>query len=186
MAQNQVDDVPSKYKSPAFWPRSRKWAVVLTACLVCFVVGINSTAVLSAAEEISSDFNVDIESFDNSYYMVTAWNAGAAVMPLILLPLMEDYGTRPCYLCLYSLFTIFVIVQAVAPNFATMIVSRVIAGSCAGTLQNVPDGLAADVWGRDKKRRSISISLLMFALIGGVTIGPVVGGVIIKTLAWRW
>lgn len=171
---------------PLHWSKSRKWSTILTACTVTFLVGMNSTAILSATDEVAERFNVDTSSFDYTFFLVTAWNAGAAIVPLIVLPVMEDFGVRPIYLTLYALFTIFVMVQAVAMNFATLIVARVIAGSCGGVLQNVIDGMAADIWGQDTKRRTLSLSVFIFALLGGVTFGPVLGGLVIRSLEWRW
>ncbi|KAE9964417.1 hypothetical protein EG328_010482 [Venturia inaequalis] len=164
----------------------RKWITISTACVVCFVVGINATALLSAATEISSEFRIDEASFSYSYFLVTSWNLAAAVFPLFVLPFMEDVGIRTTYLTMYFLFTIFVMVQAVAPNFATLMVARVIAGACGGVLQNSVDGIAADVWQHDQRKRTTSLTLYTFSLLGGVTFGPVFGGAIIKSLDWRW
>lgn len=164
----------------------RKGITISTACIVCFVVGINATAVLSAVAEITSDFHIDEASFPYSYFLVTAWNLAAAIFPLFVLPFMEDVGIRPTYLTMYILFTIFVMVQAVAPNFATLNVARVIAGACGGVLQNSVDGMAADLWQHDQRKRTTSLTLYTFSLLGGVTFGPVFGGAIIKFLDWRW
>ncbi|TID23108.1 multidrug transporter [Venturia nashicola] len=163
-----------------------KWVTVSTACVVCFVVGINATAILSAATQISSEFHIDEASFSYSYFLVTAWNLAAAIFPLFVLPFMEDVGIRIIYLIMYLLFIIFVMVQAVAPNFATLIVARVIAGACGGVLQNAVDGIAADLWQLDKRKRTTSLTLYTLSLLGGVTFGPVFGGAIIKFLNWRW
>lgn len=182
----KADGDKPKFQSPASqWSNTKKWSTTITASIVTFLVGINSTAILSATEEVSEHFNVNTSTFDNSFFLVTAWNAGAAIVPLIILPAMEDFGVRPIYLGLYLLFTIFVMVQAVAQNFATLIVARVIAGSCGGTLQNAIDGMVADIWG-DSRIKSFCLSVFILALLGGVTIGPVMGGLIIRSVSWRW
>ncbi|KAK5085617.1 hypothetical protein LTR05_004904 [Lithohypha guttulata] len=177
---------PSDWTDAAEWSNSRKWTVIVTACTVTFLVGINSTALLPASEDIAHRFDVDLTAFDHTAFLVTAWNAGAAVVPLFILPAMEDFGVRPTYLTLYALFLVFVMVQGVAMNFATLLVARVIAGSCGGVLQNAVDGMAADLWGNDTRRRSLSLTLFIFGLLGGVTIGAVIGGVILASLSWRW
>ncbi|KAL8897077.1 MAG: hypothetical protein Q9207_007400 [Kuettlingeria erythrocarpa] len=45
-----------------------------------------------------------------------------------------------------------VIPQAVAPNFATLLVSRAIAGALGGILQNVMEQLSTDMWATEKER----------------------------------
>lgn len=189
-AQDEHEDATKfesvSHSSASQWPAAKKWTTIMTAAVVTFLVGINSTALLSATQEVSERFHVDDSSFDNSFFLVTAWNAGAAIVPLVILPAMEDFGIRPIYIGLYVLFTIFVMVQAVAKNFATLIVARVIAGSCGGALQNAIDGMVADIWGEDSKRKSFCLSVFILALLGGVTVGPVMGGIIIRSVSWRW
>lgn len=166
--------------------RSAKWLTVTTACLVCFVVGINATAISTSTEEIDQRFNIQDTIFPYSYFVITAWNASAGIVPLFVLPLIEDFGLRRIYLAAYALFTIFVMVQAVAPNFATLIVARVVSGSCGGVLQNAVDGIAADLWPDDKRRLPFSLTLYVFSLIGGVSFGPVFGAAVLRYLSWRW
>jgi len=194
-------------RHPYQWSNARKWRVTLIACLVCFVVGINSTAITAAAEPINHEFG---ESDDNaamlpvSFWPVTAWNAGAAICPMVVLPLMEDVGVYKSYIVVYVLFIIFVIPQAVANSFATLIVTRAIAGSLGGVLQNVIDGVAADMW-KGEEKRLLPLTLYVFALVGGesvvgsfrgnysmcllplgVSFGPVFGGAVISHLSWHW
>lgn len=165
-----------------------KWTTVSIVCLVCFAVGLNATAILSATPLVATRFNINEtnSSVDYVVFLNTAWNVGAAIVPLFVLPIFEDFGVRTMYILVYVLFTIFVVMQAVAPNFATLIVARVFAGAFGGVLQNSVDGIAADLWKDDVDRRAVSLSVYIFALLGGITIGPVVGGAIIKTLDWRW
>lgn len=80
-------------RHPFNWPRRKKWTVTLTACLICFVAGINSTSFTTAATDINARFG---QSDDNaamlpvSYWPVTAWNAGAAVFPMVMLPIVSN------------------------------------------------------------------------------------------------
>ena len=84
----------------------------------------------------------------------------------------------------YALFTIFLIPQAVAQNFATLVVCRTLAGAAGGTLQNAADGVAANLW-RTAQERVFPLTLYVFALVFGVTMGPVLGAVV-EPLSWRW
>jgi MFS family permease len=149
------------------------------------IVGINSTSITAAATSINKRFGVSDESFPNSFWPVTAWNGGAALAPMVVLPIMEKYGMRTGYLICYGLFTAFVIPQAVAPNYTTLIVCRFIAGCCGGVLQDVMDGVIADIWA-GPEQRSLPVTIYVFSLLGGVTLGPVTGGAIVSTLYWRW
>lgn len=146
---------------------------------------LNATAIASASTEISDQFDISDASFPNSYWPITSWTFAGAIAPVILTPLIEDYGTRPGFLITYILFAIFVIPQAVAQNFATLVVTRAICGGCGATIAALVDGVAADMWTEEGARGKAMI-VYTFALLGGYTVGPVVGGGIIGSLGWRW
>lgn len=171
--------------NPVNWSAARKWSVLVIACYVTFVVGINATALTAAVKDTNAAFGISDEHFPNSVWPVTAWNTGAALAPMVVLPLMEDYGVRAGYIVVYVLFSIFVIPQAVAQNFATFLISRFFAGCCGGILQDAMDGIIADIWA-EPTQRSLPVSMYILALFTGVSIGPVIGGAISEFLHWRW
>lgn len=85
----------------------------------------------------------------------------------------------------YALFVLFVIPQAVARNFATLVVCRFVCGCFGGVIQDVMDGMIADIW-PGPVQRSLPVTVYVFSLIAGVSVGPVIGGAIVSTLYWRW
>ncbi|KAF9895185.1 hypothetical protein FE257_000087 [Aspergillus nanangensis] len=157
---------------------------MLTSCWVTFIVGLNATSITTAAEPISAQFDLAPGIFEYNFFAVTAWNAAAAIVPLATLPLMETYGMQIGYVTAYILFTIFLIPQALAQNFATLIVCRAIAGALGGTLQNCADGLASNLFSSHRER-AFPLTLYTFTLLFGVTMGPVLGAVV-EPLGWRW
>ena len=173
-------------RQPDSWSAQRRWTVVLSTCLISFLAGVDATSITSALSEIGERFDIDDSNFEYTYFTVTAWSAGAAIVPLFLLPIMEDFGIRKFYLTVYILFMVFVMAAGLAPDFVALVVFRAFAGSFGGVLQNVVDAVAADVWKDDIDCRTESLTLYTFCLLAGVTFGPVFGGVIIKFLYWRW
>lgn len=172
-------------QNPIYWTEYRKWTVILTACYVTFIVGLNATALTAAVSQTNPTFNISDEGFPNSVWPVTVWNMGAALAPMVVLPIMENHGTRPGYLLTYVVFFLFVIPQAVARNLSTFIVCRFFAGCCGGILQDAMDGLIADCW-EEPPQRSLPVSVYVLALLAGVSMGPVFGGLIVQSLDWRW
>ena len=77
-----------------------------------------------------------------------------------------------------------IVPQAVAQNFATLLVSRTIAGFFGGVVQNAMAPLIADLWLAEEKR-NLPITLFTFLYVAGVTLGPTVNA-IVKVLSWRW
>ena len=84
----------------------------------------------------------------------------------------------------YIVFTIMVAPQAVAPNFATLLATRAIAGAMGCILQNATETFIADIWFTEEERDT-PITLYILALVAGVTVGPAFGAIITYT-SWRW
>lgn len=149
------------------------------------IVGINSTSITAAVTPINDLYQITDKTVLNSYWPVTSWNTGAALAPMIVLPLLEKHGMRPGYILSYVLFVAFVVPQALAQNFATLIVSRFIAGCCGGVIQDVMDGIIADVW-PGPEQRSSPVTIYVLSLLVGVSAGPAFGGAVVSHLDWRW
>ncbi|KAJ3497384.1 hypothetical protein NLG97_g1943 [Lecanicillium saksenae] len=184
MGDGTVSEWDLHHGNPYSWPNVKKWMVMSTAFVVTFLVGLNATSITTASEQISEEFNLGNGNIEYNFFAVTAWNAAAAFVPLVTLPLMDTYGVRWGYLTCYVLFTIFLIPQALAKNFATLIVCRVIAGAVGGTLQNAADGIAANLFLHNHER-VLPLTAYVFAMVFGVTMGPVLGAVV-EPLNWRW
>lgn len=90
---------------PYTWPQSRKMLILLTGVSATFLIGLNATSEATAAEAINEQFGVSDASFPNSYWPVTAWNVGAAFAPLVVLPIMENFGVRYIYLVRFPFIT---------------------------------------------------------------------------------
>ncbi|KAL6706068.1 hypothetical protein ACN47E_006170 [Coniothyrium glycines] len=178
-------DGPHDPSNPFNWPLHKKWRTTLLACFMTLVVQINGTMMTSAAEQINESFHISDEAFPHSYWPVLSWNLGGAAAPLLGLPLMENFGVRWSYVVIYVVLIIFIIPQALAQNFATLIVVRIITGSCSGVLANITSGIVSDIW-RSGRAKSFSTSLFMWSLLCGLNIGPLFGSLAAQYTTWRW
>ncbi|KAL8712569.1 MAG: hypothetical protein Q9220_003100 [cf. Caloplaca sp. 1 TL-2023] len=84
----------------------------------------------------------------------------------------------------YALFLLFVVPQAVAQSFATVVVTRVFAGVFGGVLMNCLACFVADTW-LDDAERDLYITLFILVYLAGVTVGPAFGA-LVAVLQWRW
>lgn len=180
-----IDFVPNDSDNPFNWPIAKKYRACILACAMTFVVQINGTMMTSAAEQINESFHVSDETFPHSYWPVLSWNLGGAAAPLVGLSLMENFGVRYTYLGIYTVLIIFIIPQAVAQNFATLIVVRIITGSCTATLANITPGIVSDIWYAGLTK-SFFTSMYIFALLSGLSMGPVFGSLVVQYTTWRW
>lgn len=146
---------------------------------------IDGTIITVAHDAINTEFNISDANFPNSYWTVTSWAMGGGCFSLLVLPLMEDFGMRKVFLLTYGIFLCFVIPQAVAQNFATLVVTRFFAGGCVAILANTSATVIGNVWDSEKSRNA-PISLYIVFYLAGSSIGPVVGASIFQFLSWRW
>lgn len=171
--------------NPYNWPLKKKWMVTAIAILATFTTLLNGTIITVAHESINEEFGVSDEKFPNSYWPVTSWALGGAICSLVVLPLMEDFGIRSGFLLTYGVFICFVVPQAVARNFATLVASRFFAGGCVSILANTSASVIGNIW-EDERGRTIPMALYVTAYLTGSSMGPVIGGVVFHSLGWRW
>lgn len=137
---------------------------------------------------------------------------GAALFPLLFVPLTENTGRMPGYFvglltCLscelwaladdeqigYIVFELFLFGSAFADNFATIVVTRFFGGGASSVAINIVGGSISDIWKGDKAR-SLPMSLFGFTSVAGIALGPFVGSAIVQIRKpsvglespWRW
>ncbi|KAJ5240949.1 uncharacterized protein N7469_002540 [Penicillium citrinum] len=171
--------------NPYNWSLSKKWTLTALAAFTTFITMMNGTIITVAHEAINAEFNISDASFPHSYWPVTSWAVGGGCFSLLILPLMEDFGVRWVFLTTYLCFICFVIPQAVAQNFATLVVTRFFAGGCVAILANTSATVIGNVWDSEKAR-NVPVSLYIVTYLAGSSIGPVIGAPIYYYLSWRW
>lgn len=112
LARNQVLTISSFN-----WKKTDKWLTTLTTCFMCAVclrsqrkpetmtdqvrrsimLGVPAGAYGAAAEQMSSLWNIDETEFPYLSFALVSWNMGAALFPLLFVPLTENTGRMPGY-----------------------------------------------------------------------------------------
>jgi len=90
------------------------------------------------------------------------------------------------YLGALSLFGIWIMASALAPNIGAQIIFRFLAGFCGAAPLTVAGGSMSDIW--DPIEKTWAFPIFAIAGFGGPTLGPVIGAYIGYTgvLNWRW
>ena len=86
-------------QNPFNWSTRKKQRQFLIGCFVTMLVGLNSTVIATPGTAIAKQFNVDTgnPNLDNTVWPIAAWNSGAAVGPMIGIPLLEAFGMKNGY-----------------------------------------------------------------------------------------
>ncbi|PYH96850.1 MFS multidrug transporter [Aspergillus ellipticus CBS 707.79] len=178
-------DGPNDPKNPFNWSTRKKWLNIITALLSTYTAMMNGTMITVAHEAINNEFHVSDASFPNSYWPVSSWTMGGVVFSLLILPIMEDFGIRRTFLITHFCLILFIIPQAVAQNFATLVVVRFFAGGCVAVLGNGSASIIGNMFATEMARTK-PIAIWIIAYLGGSSSGPVIGAAVFQFLPWRW
>ncbi|KAF3765376.1 MFS general substrate transporter [Cryphonectria parasitica EP155] len=114
----------------------------------------------------------------------TMYLIGFVLGPLVFAPLSEQYGRRPVLVWTLCLYIIFTMACALAPNWAALLVFRVLSGIFASPPMSVTGGSIADV-DEDKVARGRANVIWSTATLVGPLAGPVISGYTYQ-YSWTW
>lgn len=110
---------------------------------------------------------------------------GFATGPLVFAPLSELFGRKLAILSPVFIAAIFSIATAVAKDIQTVMISRFFTGFFSAAPITSTGGVMGDIW--PPRVRAAAIVCYAMGVVGGPTIGPIVGGAIESSyLGWRW
>lgn len=141
-----------------------------------------STSYSPAVDQISEHFGVGTEV---SLLGLSVLLVGFGLGPLIWAPLSEVYGRKAAVLTPYFLACVFSFATATSKDIQTVIITRFFAGFFGSAPITNTGGVLGDIW--SPTQRGTAIVWYAFAVVGGPTLGPVVGGAVVQSyLRWRW
>ena len=76
--------------------------------------------------------------------------------------------------------------QALAKNFATLIVTRFFSGGCVALLANAASSIIPDLWATEKERSFPVAAWILCYLLGNTLGPPMYAGLVQRTGNWRW
>ncbi|KAF2464522.1 MFS multidrug transporter-like protein [Lindgomyces ingoldianus] len=174
---------PNDPDNPFNWSITYRWILTVTVCFISILTGLPAGSYGAGNNYMAARFNVQNEPFPNLYWATCSWNVGAALFPLVFVPLTENTGRMPGYFAAYIVFELFLFGSAFADNFATVVVTRFFGGGASSVSINIVGGT-----------RSLPMSLFGFTSVAGIALGPFVGSAIVQIheptrgleAPWRW
>ena len=128
---------------PTRYPRRTKWLLTFVVAMAAAAAPIGSASIMPALEDVSRDFGVSdkLGNLSVALYMLSM-----SIFPLWWSSFSERFGRRTIYIVSFALFVVFAILSAVAKNISMLIVSRMLSGGAAASVQAVGAGTIADMW----------------------------------------
>lgn len=160
-------------------PAFLKLAVILLTGAM--VVMFDTTIVNVAINTLSRELNAPVST--------TQWVISAYVLALaMVVPVsgwaMDRFGAKQTWMGALALFMVGSILSSLAWNIGVLIACRVLQGVGGGLMLPVLQTLLVNAAG--KRNLGRMMSLVSFPALLGPILGPVLGGLILSQLSWRW
>jgi DHA2 family multidrug resistance protein len=159
---------------------SYKWFLLGNIMLGTFMAVLDATVVNTGLPKIMASFGVGLDKIE---WIITAYMLAMAVMLPTSGWLADRFGYKRMYFLGLLLFTSGSFLCSLSPNENVLIMSRVIQGMGAGTLQ--PLGLAIITREFPVRQRGLAIGFWGIAAAASVSFGPSIGGFIVDNFNWQ-
>ncbi|PYI12698.1 MFS general substrate transporter [Aspergillus sclerotiicarbonarius CBS 121057] len=169
-------------ENPQNFPSGRKWLILGLVSGITFLSPFTSSMPAPGMSFIDQEFGTTSEILTS--FAVSVFVLGFAVGPLVLSPLSEIYGRQPILNAANIFFTAWQIGCALAPNMASLIIFRFLAGVGGSACLTIGGGIISDLFPlalRGKANAVFSAGPLF-----GPVLGPIIGGFIAERAGWRW
>ncbi|EWZ49067.1 hypothetical protein FOZG_00037 [Fusarium oxysporum Fo47] len=176
-----VQWIPHDPRNPQQWSDSKKWFITAAVATATLTVSLVSSAYTGGMKQIIRDFHLSEEV---ATLGISLFVLGFALGPLLWAPLSEIFGRQLLFIGTYAGLTIFNAACAGAPNGASLLVFRFLAGSFGSSPLTNAGGAIADMF--PPHQRGLAMTLFVAGPSLGPVLGPICGGFLGMNASWRW
>lgn len=160
---------------------SRKPAAILAvAAFAAFLATFNETFLNVGFAPIMADLGVDVSTVQ---WLATAYMLGAAVMVPVSAFAYRSFPTRPLFCATAALLVAGSIVGGIAPNFAVLLVGRIVQALGTGMLIPIGMNITLEIAPREKLGTYMGIMGAMTTL--GPSSSVILAGLILAVADWH-
>ncbi|KAL6713992.1 hypothetical protein ACLMJK_008486 [Lecanora helva] len=178
-----VDWEPNDTSNPRNWSTSYKSWITFQLGMLALAASLGSS-IISPAENAIMEYtgiSPEVAVLPVSFYIL-----GFAFGPSLWAPISEVWGRKwsiePAMFCL----GLFSIGTATSKNATSILLTRFFGGVFGSAPVSNVSAALGDIWA--PKARGIAVTFYAVAVVGGPTLGPVIGAALTvnKRLGWRW
>ncbi|WWC93166.1 uncharacterized protein L201_008134 [Kwoniella dendrophila CBS 6074] len=162
------------------WPTSKKWLTLSVIFIVQCSMNFNASVYANGVDFLQEKFGISAQGARvGQCVFLICYAFGCELWA----PWSEELGRWWILQSSLFLVNIWQILAALAPNYGTVVVARVLGGfSSAGG--SVTLGMVADLY--QPHEQQWAVAFIVFSSVGGSVIGPIVGPFIQAHLSWEW
>lgn len=145
-----------------------------------FGIGLTEFVIMGLLPEVSTDFGV---SETTAGYLISGYALSVAIGAVGLTLLLTRVPRKAALLGLMVLFILGNLISAISPDYATMMVGRIVAALCHGAFFGIGSVVAAQLVAPHRKASAIAFMFggLTLANVLGVPLGTLLG----QAAGWR-
>lgn len=161
--------------------QKRRWYVLAVMAIGTFMTPFDASIVSVALPAMGADLAL---SYSQGLWAQAAY---LLVTSMLLLPagrIADSRGPVRYYLLGSGLFGLGSVLAALAPSGIVLIVARCIQGLGGSFMFSTAAGIVTAAFPPEERGRALGLNVT--AVYVGLTLGPVIGGVIVAHASWRW
>jgi len=157
-----------------------KGAVLLVATMASFIFPFMASSVNIALPSLGKELSMDAVTLG---WIATAYLLSSATFLVPFGRIADIYGRKKIFICGIVIFTLSSLFAGMASSTTMLISFRVLQGIGGAMLAGTAVALLTTVYPANKRGRVLGINVA--ATYIGLSIGPVLGGVLTQHLGWR-
>jgi EmrB/QacA subfamily drug resistance transporter len=178
--QQNAPPISQKPDTPPQTVQKSRPLVIAAVMASMFMVAIEATIVSTAMPQIVAQLGgLHLYSWVFSSFLLTQ-----TAMTVVFGKLADTKGRKPIMLLGIAIFLIGSIFAGLAWSMPSMIAFRLIQGAGAGAVQPVALTIVADLYPAHERGKVQGYLASVWAI--SAVLGPLVGGLIMRQLAWSW
>lgn len=166
----------------------RETTITKSMMVIAWVLALGTMAPMLDTTMINIAVNRLAADFHTTLSMVQWTITGFTLMMGIVVPisgwLLNRFSGRDVYIWAEVIFGLTSMLVGLSPNINVLIGLRLLQGASASLILTLMTTLLIDTVGSDKIGRIMAIVGVPMTL--GPMIGPILGGIIVRYLSWRW
>ncbi|KAI1340217.1 major facilitator superfamily transporter [Xylariaceae sp. FL0016] len=158
-----------------------KRTIVLGAAVGAFFSPLSGQIYYPALTPLSEDLGVSLTQINLT---VTTYMIFQGLTPMFVGTFADATGRRPAYLFCFVVYIAANIGCALAPNYAALLVLRMLQSAGASTTVSLCQAVVSDIITSAERGNYVGWTTIPVML--GPALGPVLGGIFAQYLGWRW
>ncbi|PNP73514.1 hypothetical protein FNYG_13108 [Fusarium nygamai] len=172
-------------ENPNNWSQAKKRFVVFTLTLTLFNSTLSSSLPANAMSPMAAEFGIDDTRGNPQLALpISLFLVGYVFGPLLFGPLSELQGRKYVLQAAFIVYILFTLACALAPNWPSMLVFRLMSGIVGSSPSTLGGGIIADIHS-DLTQRGRALTYYYTASICAPLMAPTIAAYL-APISWRW